>query len=207
MEARDKKILVQSVSVVLIIVVLFNVYSGITVSKIGIPGLIDIEFNSNDEPSGQGGEPSSVNPNNGNGQSDERIVSQEEFSSGETTQEPGSSDDQKSYEPEYPQDMYPEEPPIQPTVDLTGIWYGADGSEYDISQEGGTVYFTEYGLFGITAEGSGTLQNGRLIFNYQTVLGTSGRATLEVSPNGRIISGTADDFTSGVSTPLYLTRY
>ena len=199
MEARDKKILVQSVSAVLIIVVLFNVYSGITVSKIGIPGLMEIEFNTGSQQTETPSDPIGSNPVAG-------------------TNNPGqgglTTDPVNNYEPGATQDVVqkdqPVQPPVQPAerqINLDGVWYGADGSEYEIAYSSGTVFFTEYGLFGITAEGSGTFQNNRMVIDYQTVFGTSGQATLDLSPNGQILSGVANDFTSGVSTPLYLTRY
>lgn len=209
MEARDKKVLIQSVSAVLIIVVLFNVYSGVTVSKIGIPGLIDIEFN----------------PNNGTatatGSADDRqdpaltrstnTIDRNGVNSG-----PSIIDDQNirdvsnDIERQPLEDIYhpvqPETTP-PPVIDLNGTWYGADGSEYEITHDGNTVYFTEYGLFGATANGMGTYQNNAVSFGYETVYGTVGTATLNLSSNGQILSGRAFDKVAGTSTDLYLTRY
>ena len=179
MEAGNKKVLVNSVSIVLIIVVLFNVYSGITVSKVGIPGLIEIEFNNG---------PSENGPNNGpvNPGQDSLIVHKDPV------------DDPN------PEPIIPSRPVL---VDINGRWYGQDGSEYQIIQNGNRVSFTEYGMFGATAEGAGEYQNNRLVMEYETVFGTVGTATLDLIQNGRVLSGRADDHTSGASTVLYLTKY
>jgi hypothetical protein len=202
MEVKEKKILVQSVSAVLIIVVLFNVYSGITVSKIGIPGLIDIEFNSGNESSDgpvaeQGSRSITEQGQNVDRPSDLIRGSEETLSNNS-----GASDDSdKVYIPVQPD-------PVQPALlDLNGMWYGEDGSEYEFVQTGGTVYFTEYGLFGATAQGSGSYQSNRLILEYETAFGTVGKANLNLSQNGQVLSGQANDITSGAITQLYLRRY
>lgn len=208
MEARDKKILVQSVSAVLIIIVLFNVYSGITVSKIGIPGLIDLEFNTGSSPDSK---PVS-NPDNRNDSE-----SYNEFESGNSTDESFQVGGTGTQNPvvRNPEMVTPgvinrpvQQPELIPAViDLNGRWYGEDGSEYDISQMGNSVSFTEYGMFGATASGFGSYQNNRLTFEYETVFGTYGAATLNLSQDGRMMSGRADDLTSGGSVTLVLRRY
>lgn len=179
MEASSKKVLVNSVSIVLIVVVLFNVYSGITVSKIGIPGLLEIEFNNETSENNSGDDP--IRP----------------------VQDTLAIPDDPTPDPD-PGPVIPPEPAL---VDINGRWYGQDGSEYQIIQNGNSVSFTEYGLFGATAEGSGSYQNNRLVMEYETVFGTVGTATLELIQNGRVLSGRADDHTSGGSTVLYLTKY
>lgn len=208
MEARDKKILVQSVCAVLLIVVLFNVYSGVTVSKIGIPGLIDLEFNSGSSPDSKPG----TDSNNRND-----FETYDEFESGNSADE---SFQVRGTDTQNPAVRNPEmvtpgvinrpvqQPETVPAVlDLNGRWYGEDGSEYDISQVGSSVSFTEYGMFGATASGYGNYQNNRLSLEYETVFGTYGTAILNLSHDGRMMSGRADDLTSGASTTLVLRRY
>jgi len=205
MEVKEKKILVQSVSAVLIIVVLFNVYSGITVSKIGIPGLIDIEFNSDNE-SGDALPGEQINRS----QPDDAAESR----SGQSVEE--SSVLNNSPVQDISNELYTEDgsdevsqyvPAAPALIDLNGMWYGEDGSEYEIAQSGGTVFFTEYGLFGATAQGSGSYQNNRLILEYETVFGTAGKATLNLSQNGQVLSGQANDITACAITQLYMRRY
>lgn len=203
MEARDKKVLVQSVSAVLIIVVLFNVYSGITVSKIGIPGLLEIEFNSGDKP---GSEEKLGQQNSGTSDGRESVVDDPPFINPGNTRDI-SNDNYESFDEDDVYDPVPPEITREAVIDLNGMWYGDDGSEYEIIHSGSTVYFTEYGLYGATAQGSGEYQNSRLTFEYETVFGTFGTATLDVSDNGRVLSGRANDITSGTVTQLYLTRY
>lgn len=205
MEARDKKILVQSVSAVLIIVVLFNVYSGITVSKIGIPGLIDLEFNTESPDS----KPAS-NPDN-----KDDSEPYKDYESGNSVKESYQDEESGNQNPAIrnPEIVTPSvinrsvQQPETAVLDLNGRWYGEDGSEYDISQVGSSVSFTEYGMFGATASGYGSYQNNRLTLEYETVFGTYGSAILNLSHDGRMMSGRADDLTSGASTTLVLRRY
>lgn len=209
MEARDKKILIQSVSAVLIIVVLFNVYSGITVSKIGIPGLLDIEFNPGNKTNGDNGAAGKqhdpvqlVSPASNNlEKSNDGPLIENDSGSGETPANIYKQDDPEVvYNPNQPDRSRPG------ISDLNGMWYGDDGSEYEITQNGGEIYFTEYGLYGITAQGMGRYLNNQFIFEYETVFGTVGTATLTLSQDGRALSGRANDLTSGAITQLYLTR-
>lgn len=117
MEVREKKVLIYAISAVLIIAVLLNFYHGSTVTKIDIPGLFGIEFNS-----------------------------------------------------------------------------------------GSRIEFIEYGLWGVTASGSGILSENKLNIDYQTSFGTIGKAVLELSDNGQSMTGRADDLTTGASTILILYR-
>lgn len=202
MEARDKKIFVQSVSAVLIIVVLFNVYRGVTVQKIGIPGYFEIVFNE-DPVSSEVKKSELPTP------ADNPLPMPQKTTNDPTGLiEPDPADNEGDWdEPVF----YPPEEPVyditEAAVDLSGVWYGADGMEYEITQSGNTVYFTEYGLFGATSNGSGTYRNNTVTFDYETVLGTFGTATLSLSPNGRVLSGSANDKVTGTNTQLYLSKY
>lgn len=215
MEARDKKILVHSVSVVLIVVVLANVYRGITVSKVGIPGLIDIEFNSGDDPSTQSADlQGSENAGNTlpddrqNGQSDTNSQLRNPVSPLTVQEESGSTYPSEDFSMGNTRDdRQTQTPPRQqPAFDLRGVWYGDDGSRYEILQSGSNITFTEYGLFGVTASGYGTISNSLITLEYETVFGTYGVASLRISNNGHSLMGQADDYSSGNTTFLNLTR-
>lgn len=189
--------------------VLFNVYSGITVSKIGIPGLIDIEFNSENSTSSEAGP-----KGEGQGQDQDQTRSTDRIDRGGTIAGPAISDDENMRDVSnntdrktFDEDIYRSVQPQTPVVDPNGTWYGADGYEYNISYNGSTVYFTEYGLFGATVNGTGTYQNNTILFEYETVFGTVGTATLNISANGYILIGRAIDRVAGTSTELYLMRY
>jgi len=202
MEVRDKKIFVQSVSAVLIIVVLFNVYRGVTVQKIGIPGFFEIVFN--EDPASSSLNKGELPPLDDNPLPIPRKTTNDP--AGLIEPDPADNVDDRHEPAFYP----PEEPEYDITeaaVDLSGVWYGADGMEYEITQSGNTVYFTEYGLFGATSNGSGTYRNNTVTFDYETVLGTFGTATLSLSPNGRVLSGSANDKVAGTITQLYLSKY
>lgn len=209
MEARDKKILVNSVSIVLIVVVLANVYRGITVSKVGIPGLLDIEFNSGDNPPTQSSDrqvdesdqdnnkPAGINNQGGQNSSIQQV---------QNPRESVSTNDQQDFLTPDGTENEAQAADRSAAFNLSGLWYGDDGSEYEIYQSGNIISFTEYGMFGVTASGNGTITDSSVILEYETVFGTYGVATLQISNNGQIMTGSADDYSSGSTTFLNLTR-
>lgn len=209
MEARDKKILINSVSVVLIVVVLANVYRGITVSKVGIPGLLDIEFNSGDKPPTQSSDhqvnesdQDNINTTIENNPNDQNTSNPQVQLPGDPVQ----TNQQQVYSPPggtEPDRQFTDRPVA---FNLNGYWVGDDGSEYEIYQSGNNISFTEYGIFGVTASGNGTITDSSVTLEYETVFGTYGVATLKISNNGQTLTGSADDYSSGATTLLNLTK-
>lgn len=190
MEARDKKILINAVSIVLIVVVLANVYRGITVSKVGIPGLLEIEFNSGEDPPAQPAELPTVEQDSQHVNEREDVVRPQS----QDLSNPGSTGTE----------LRTTSGPA--LISLNGFWSGDDGSTYEFFQTGSSITFTEYGMFGATASGYGSVANSTITLEYETIFGTYGIATLSVSANGQNLTGRADDHTSGTTTFLNLTR-
>lgn len=60
-------------------------------------------------------------------------------------------------------------------------------------------------LFGLTAVMEGTIQGNEINVSYETVFGTVGTGILEVSSDGRRITGTFFDLTTGatISTNMF----
>ena len=104
----------------------------------------------------------------------------------------------------------PENPPMEgPQIwySIAGNWHGVEGSSYVVYQSGNTVTMEEVNpLFGITAVGQGTISGQDVDVSYVTGLGTVGRARLQVSGDGRQLTGEYTDLTTGVRMPLVLYR-
>jgi hypothetical protein len=97
-----------------------------------------------------------------------------------------------------------------PTI-VTGTWQDAISyGKYVFAQDAyGTVSFQEHSIIDdvwiITAEGTGTLKNNRLLLDYMTLYGTSGRFDGNLQNDGSI-QGVASDISSGIQTQLHLKR-
>lgn len=209
MEVREKKVLIYAISAVLVIAVLLNFYHGSTVTKIDIPGLFGIEFNSGNNTSERTA--SSTAKESGTGLDGSRPADQT-MSSAEPERQWDEDPSQARHEEISPAitgfPAYSHEPQTRPEMqrvfNVTGYWYSDDGSSYEISQSGSRIEFIEYGLWGVTASGSGILSGNKLNIDYQTSFGTIGRAVLELSDDGQSMTGRADDLTTGASTIMAL---
>jgi len=204
MDASDKRLLVRSASVVLVIVVFFNVYRGITVSKIGVPGILEIEFNTGDDKSASE-ERSSVTYDRDGFMPILQTPEKAEIRN-ETAQAP--RERAVSADPS-PKSVERVEQPLRreaALLNVSGTWYGDDGSLYEINQTGNSISFFEFGIFGVTASGYGTISGSRLEIDYETVFGTVGKATLNLSDDKSVLRGSANDYTSGAVTQLTLRK-
>ncbi|REL24886.1 hypothetical protein DYD21_17175 [Rhodohalobacter sp. SW132] len=211
MDLKEKKPLIYSVSAAVIILVVFTVMSGTPLKKLVIPGFFEAEFDSRSEPSSQSaGEVAipdrTVTP----------IESQRNLTdAGGSLVEPDIANQTPGQRTEVPEVHREVSSPNGRTAiteesatrqSVTGIWYGDDGSVYEITQYGNTVEFVEYGMFGITASGNGTVSGAQISLSYETVFGTMGSANLNISENSRVLTGRANDHVSGGYTLLRLTR-
>jgi len=199
MEARDKKVLTYSISAVLLIAVLLNFYHGATVSKIDIPGLFGIEFNSNRDkmPVMQ--------------ESDLNVKTLPEKPEPLQAEQSDISPERADPVIEVEMNNAPVHEPLRTAenvrYELQGTWYGEDGSIYEIEQSENIITFTENSYSGITASGTGSINGNRIIVDYQTPYGTTGRAILEISGNQKVLSGYASDLTTGLTTGLTLYKH
>lgn len=196
MEARDKKVLTYSISAVLLIAVLLNFYHGSTVSKIDIPGIFGIEFNSDRDKTPivtEAEQTVNALPE----KSEPLRAGQSAISTDQASPVAGvETNDEPVHESRRTEENI--------RYQLQGIWYGDDGSTYEIEQSENGITFTEYSYWGISASGTGAIHGNRIIIDYQTPYGTTGRAILEISGNQKFLSGYANDLTTGLSTGLTL---
>lgn len=91
--------------------------------------------------------------------------------------------------------------------DLTGVWVGSDGLSYGVNQQGQQVYLQACDFFGRPLmQGAGVLNGTQLQIRYQLADGSTGRATGNVSPDGRQIFASAHNDFTGMSAPILLQR-
>jgi len=208
MDLKEKRPIIYSVSFAVIILVLFTVMSGVPLKKLVIPGFFEAEFGSDSETaqqlSGQTEVPGrTIMPIESQTDADlERVV-------------PGTRNQSTEHRTEFPEvrredsSAYGRPEPAEESrrsYFITGIWYGEDGSVYKINQYDTMVEFVEYGIYGITASGSGSIAGNQISLIYETAFGTQGSAELKISDNSRIITGRANDHQSGGVTQLRLTK-
>jgi hypothetical protein len=91
-------------------------------------------------------------------------------------------------------------------ANIGGTWY-ASGVSYFIQQFGTAVTIQEINpIYGVTAAGQGTITGRDISLSYNTVFGTTGSARLKLSADGRQLTGTFTDLTSGFSLTATLYR-
>jgi hypothetical protein len=103
--------------------------------------------------------------------------------------------------------------PYQPSstapskIDLTGQWQGTDGLKYSIQQAGDRLTFEGFhSIHGKASVGEGRIVGEEVFVSYRTIYGAAGDGTLEVSPNGRRLSGQVTDHNTRSVLTLMLTR-
>ena len=90
---------------------------------------------------------------------------------------------------------------------IGGTWTGANSLTYLLIQSGNSVTVQEMSpVYGTTAFGQGIINGRHLNASYRTVLETEGTASLDLSDDGRQLTGTFTDSYSGASTPAVLQR-
>ncbi|MBI5056724.1 MAG: hypothetical protein HZB61_08930 [Nitrospirae bacterium] len=101
-------------------------------------------------------------------------------------------------------------PPAQPNYELSnisGIWQAAGGISYTIQQSGNMIALQEMNVvYGVTAVGQGSLSGQSVNVAYNTIVGTTGRLILEISKDGRQLTGSYSDAVTGISGPVTLYR-
>jgi hypothetical protein len=90
---------------------------------------------------------------------------------------------------------------------IGGRWQNPTGLSYIIQQSGDTVVLQEiHPVYGVTAVGQGKIQGQSVEVNYITLVGTSGRADLQISADGKSITGSASDLSTGMNSPMNMYR-
>ena len=174
--------------VVIIPLIGYALYSGLTVGKIQLPGGFVIEFREAPTPV----------------QAENRIdeLSQDELESRQAELE------QKLAEMEAQLQRAPEsDVQIAQVTDVSGTWQSPNGLSYTIVQQGLQLTIQEINpYYGITAVGEGNIMENTVSINYRTAANTFGTGTLRLSNNGTRLSGSFVDSYSGVQTPADLQK-
>ncbi|VAW72713.1 hypothetical protein MNBD_GAMMA15-1876 [hydrothermal vent metagenome] len=166
------------VSVLLALVVL-NIYNGVALKKVEIPGLFNVEFagHSDANPHSET-QPSAVTP--------------------ASTTPPAQL---ASVAPVH----RPRPEPAMPN--LSGQWDSNQGTTYQIQHYNEQITLTEINpLLGVTAEGTGTITGRNIVLQYATAFGTTGTARLTVEDEGDTLTGVFRDNVTNASSAIELYR-
>lgn len=96
-----------------------------------------------------------------------------------------------------------------PAFNLSGAWEPPedDPSTYSLWQNGDSLVLEQsLAPYGVLAVGQGQIVGRNINITYTTILGTTGRGTATISPDGNRITGQVTDLTTGVTTPLIISR-
>lgn len=205
--APGKRFLWNVVALVLLALVAYNLYSGVTVQRIGIPGIFEVEYagandagavtNPDAPPQEDGAAPVQA------GMTGTDRLDREDRDALEERQQYLEAKIQ-----ELEAQLEDDPPPARPgIVSIAGTWMGQQGISYQFQQVGTDIVFSEINpLLGVTASGTGTLNGTVLTLNVTTAAYTNGTASLRLDPDGMRLTGTYRDAVTGMVVPLVLTR-
>ena len=92
-------------------------------------------------------------------------------------------------------------------IDLTGEWQGTDGLRYSIRQARNRITFEGvHPIDGRASVGEGRIVGEEIFISYRTIYGAVGDGTLEISSDGRRLSGKLTDHNRGSALTIMLTR-
>lgn len=204
-----KNIFWVALSIALLLIVGYNIYRGITVTGIDVPGVMNVQFDS--------GQPKTT-PVPVETPVSTALVTQDqthEFKQAELEKKQealhakiaelekrlqAKSQGATTNEMKAPA-------ATTPGYQLGGMWTGIDGVQYNIQQSGNNVTFQEINPFmGVTIIAEGQIEGNQLRLNYTSILGTTGSGTLTINPAGNQMSGTFQDHVLGAATFLSLSR-
>lgn len=187
------------VALLLIVIVVYNLSSGLSVKKINISGIFEAEFAE---------KPASVATTDqiekvGEDELKKRQAELEEklkdlegqlAAKGETPAGDASGGFEGMREP-------------MALPSLAGTWHTAQGVSYYIQQNANAMTLQEVNpIYGVTAVGQGTIAGQNVQFNITTAVGTWGSAQLSLSADGRQLNGYYSDAVTGAAIPLALFR-
>lgn len=94
-----------------------------------------------------------------------------------------------------------------PKINLTGLWTGEDGVQYNITQIGDRITFQEMNpMLGVTVVAEGGIVGDQVDLHYTSMLGSTGSGSLNIANNGHHLHGVFYDNNFGVETELSLRR-
>ncbi|HVF28904.1 MAG TPA: hypothetical protein VM943_11725 [Pyrinomonadaceae bacterium] len=195
-------------ALLLLALVGYNLYSGLAVKKLGLPGLFEIEFGHT--ASGLASEKKVEEI--GDSELKSRQAKLEQQVENLQTQVATKPLEHPSATSDAARRVISQAStaaaPARESFNLSGSWGSdEDGLSYVIQQSGNTLIVQEtHSAFGITAAGQGQLVGQDIELSVTTVLGTTGRARLRVSDDGNRITGQVTDFTTGGVAPVSMYR-
>ena len=174
--------------VVVVPLIIYALYSGLTIGRIALPGGFEIEFRDVREALAAEDELKTLD-------GDELAARQADM-------------ERKLREMEAQlMERDETEAPRSRVQNISGAWQSPVGLSYQIEQQGRDVTIQEITpYYGITAIGEGEIRDGVLRISYRTALNTTGEAHLQLSDNGKRLTGTFTDSYSGLQTQARLQR-
>jgi len=201
---------VTAVMIGVFILVVYTLWSGSALKSLTIPGGFQAEF----EPGGMNSGKSIKEPSNQDIKQRQKALEEKLRDMEDQAAEPGAGDlgaaepgagDLGATGPSRSARTVANSHLGSPPV--SGTWTGENSLTYVITQSGDSVTIREMSpLYGITAIGQGTFDRRRLTVSYRTALDSEGTADLEMSDDGRQLTGSFTDSSSGVSVPAVLQR-
>jgi hypothetical protein len=174
---------------VVIPLILYNLYTGLVIGKIEVPGVFTVEFRDKTSPMHPGAPEKLPDGERAQGQAElEKRVRDMEDRLHSSEQERRSV-------------------PFQQQFDLNGTWHGPLGLSYVIRQSGNVLTIQEISpIYGITAAGEGVITHQDITITYMAADYTPGRGALRLSDDGMQITGTFTNLSTGISTSATLFR-
>lgn len=187
------------VALLLIVIVVYNLSSGLSVKKINISGIFEAEFA---EKPASVATPAQIEKVG----EDELKTRQAELE--EKLKELEAQLAEKGETPvAVDPDVFEEASEPMRLPSLAGTWSTAQGVSYNIQQNANAMTLQEVNpIYGVTAVGQGTIVGQNVQFTITTALGTYGSAQLNLSGDGRQLNGYYSDSVTGAVVPLALFR-
>ncbi len=210
----------------------YNLYSGLTLEEIGVPGVFTLKFKSHAQPASTNKTDQPADPFETDFPSEPATPPPQRVASGappkgmasEVSVKKMGQEAMHSRQVELEQRLRDMEEALKRAerggaprtstaakparrVSLTGTWQSPEGLSYVIHQEGEDLTIQEVSpLYGVTAVGEGTIEGQKVEISYATAVGTMGKADLTLASSGKELTGTFKDLTTGASLPLTLRR-
>lgn len=193
---------VTAVMIGVVILVVYTLWSGSALKSLTIPGGFQAEF----EPGGMNSGKSIKETSNQDIKQRQKALEEKlrDMEDQDQAAEPGAGDlgaSGPSRSARTVANSHLGSPPV------SGTWTGENSLTYVITQSGDSVTIREMSpLYGITAVGQGSFDRRHLTVSYRTALDSEGTADMEMSDDGRQLTGSFTDSSSGVSIPAVLQR-
>jgi len=94
------------------------------------------------------------------------------------------------------------------SVDISGVWQGSDGSRYTVTQYGNRFEFVEFEASGgVSATGTGVIRGNLIESEFKASDNSWGSGRLQLSGDGRTMSGSYKDGATGETYGTFLSRH